>query len=85
MIKGIKTFPNPATDHVNIEFSNAKGSYNVALVNQLGQQVYSKKVDINNTVQYVRIERGTIPAGMYHVSIRDNNSGEVQSEKVLIK
>lgn len=85
MIKGIKTFPNPATDHVNIEFSNAKGSYNVALVNQLGQQVYSKKVDINNTVQYVRIERGTIPAGMYHVSIHDNNTGEVQSEKVLIK
>lgn len=85
MIKGIKTFPNPATDHVNIEFSNAKGSYNVALVNQLGQQVYSKKVDINNTVQYVRIERGTIPAGMYHVSIYDNNTGEVQSEKVLIK
>lgn len=84
-IKGIKTFPNPATDHVNIEFSNAKGSYNVALVNQLGQQVYSKKVDINNTVQYVRIERGTIPAGMYHVSIRDNNTGDVQSEKVLIK
>lgn len=84
-IKGIKTFPNPATDHVNIEFSNAKGSYNVALFNQLGQQVYSKKVDINNTAQYVRIERGTIPAGMYHVSIRDIYTGDVQSEKVLIK
>ncbi|MBK8952958.1 MAG: T9SS type A sorting domain-containing protein [Chitinophagaceae bacterium] len=85
LIKGIKAFPNPATDHVNIEFSNAKGSYTVSLLNQLGQQVYSKKVDINNTVQYIRIERGTIPAGMYHVSIRDNNSGELQSEKVLIK
>lgn len=84
-VKGIKTFPNPATDHVNIEFSNLKGAYTVSLINQAGQQVYNRKVDINSNVQYVRIDRGMIASGMYHVVVRDLTTGTVQSEKVLLK
>jgi archaellum component FlaF (FlaF/FlaG flagellin family) len=84
-IKTIKTFPNPVTDVINIEFASSKGSYTVTLVNQGGQEVKAVKADITNTTQYVRMDRGELPTGMYYVRVKDNASGQVFAEKIIIK
>jgi hypothetical protein len=84
-IKTIKVFPNPAVENLSVEFSNAKGSYTVTLLNQAGQEVQNIKADISNTVQYVKINRNNVAAGMYYVRVKENNTGEVMSEKVVIK
>jgi hypothetical protein len=84
-VKTIKTFPNPVTDVINVEFANSKGSYTLSLVNQAGQEVKAIKADITNTTQYVRMERGNLATGMYYVRVKDNTSGQVFAEKVIIK
>jgi Secretion system C-terminal sorting domain len=84
-IKTIKVFPNPAVENLSVEFSNAKGSYTITLLNQAGQEVQNIKADISNTVQYVKISRNNVAAGMYYIRVKENNTGEVMSEKVLIK
>ncbi len=84
-IKTIKVFPNPAVENLSVEFSNAKGSYTITLLNQAGQEVQNIKADISNTVQYVKINRNNVAAGMYYVRVKENNTGEVMSEKVIIK
>jgi Secretion system C-terminal sorting domain len=84
-IKTIKVFPNPAVENLSVEFSNAKGSYTITVLNQAGQEVQNIKADISNTVQYVKINRNNVAAGMYYVRVKENNTGEVMSEKVLIK
>jgi Secretion system C-terminal sorting domain len=81
-VKTIRTFPNPAVDNLNIEFSNAKGSYTISLLNQVGQEVKAVKADITNTTQYVRIERNTVAAGMYYVRVKENSTGEVILKKL---
>jgi Secretion system C-terminal sorting domain len=84
-VKSIRVFPNPVTDYMNIEFSNAKGAYTVSLFNQAGQEVQSRKADINSTVQYVRIEKGSLLTGMYYVRITNTSTGEVFNEKLIVK
>jgi Secretion system C-terminal sorting domain len=84
-VKSIRVFPNPVTEYMNIEFSNAKGAYTVSLFNQAGQEVQSRKTDINSTVQYVRIEKGSLLTGMYYVRITNTSTGEVFNEKLIVK
>jgi Secretion system C-terminal sorting domain len=84
-VKSIRVFPNPVSDYMNIEFSNAKGAYTVSLFNQAGQEVQSRKADINSTVQYVRIEKGNLLTGMYYVRVTNTSTGEVFNEKLIVK
>ncbi|RXK62479.1 T9SS type A sorting domain-containing protein [Lacibacter luteus] len=81
----IKAFPNPFTSQLNIEFSKAKGSYVVSLINQAGQEVRSVRSVVENDVQYVTIARGALTAGSYAVRITNIATGEVKVEKVMIQ
>lgn len=83
--KSISVFPNPVTDYTNIEFSNAKGLYNISVINQAGQILQVRNVEVNGTVQYVRIEKGNMPAGMYHIRIVNTESGVTDTQKLIVK
>ncbi len=84
-VKSISVFPNPVTDYTNIEFTNAKGVYSISIINQAGQILQVRKAEINGTVQYVRIEKGSLPTGMYHVRIVNTESGEINTQKLIVK
>jgi hypothetical protein len=81
----ITVFPNPVTDYTNVEFSNAKGTYNISVINQAGQVLQVRNAEITSTVQYVRIEKGNLPTGMYHLRIVNTESGDVQTQKLIVK
>ncbi len=85
-IKGVRTFPNPVTSQVNLEFSNAKGNYVVNVYSLNGQQVITEKASITNTVQYVTIDRKNLSPGTYFVSVKNTENGEVLfSDKIILQ
>ncbi len=85
-VKGVRTFPNPVASQVNLEFSNAKGNYEVSVFSQNGQQVITQKASINNTVQYVTIDRKNLSSGSYFVRVKNTENGEVLfSDKIILQ
>lgn len=85
-IKGVRAFPNPAVSNISLEFSNLKGGlYNVTLYNQAGQQVYNKQVTIQQAVQYVPVERGSLAPGSYLVSVKNANADEKYVQNVIFQ
>ena len=85
-IKSVKMFPNPAASQINLEFSNAKGSYMVSLYNQAGQEVISQKSNITYGVQYVTINRNSLASGNYFVKVKSSDNTEVLfAEKIVLQ
>jgi|GEM_PF-866425 len=86
-IKTVRVFPNPAVSQqqLNIEFSNAKGAYVVNLYNQAGQEVLAQKAVVSYSVQYISVNRGSLPAGTYIMKIRNTENGDVFNEKVILQ
>lgn len=84
-VKGVKVFPNPAVSQVNVEFSNAKGDYVISLFNQAGQEVSTQRAIVQYNVQYVNVNRNSLPAGSYIMKVRNTSNGEVYNEKVLLQ
>ena len=84
-IKGVRTFPNPAISQLNVEFSNAKGDYTVSLFNQVGQEVLTQRANINYSVQYVTINRSNLPAGSYILKIKNTETADSFTEKVVLQ
>jgi hypothetical protein len=85
-VKGIKTFPNPVTSQVNVEFNGSKGSYVISLINQAGQEMKSTRVIITNDVQYATIQRGTLAAGMYFIRVQNvNDASDNFVQKLVVQ
>jgi Secretion system C-terminal sorting domain len=82
---GIRLFPNPVSKEINLEFSNAKGSYVINIYSQSGQLVNNRTVTIGNSVQYIKIERGNQPAGLYLADIRNTDTNEKYALKVIFQ
>jgi methionine-rich copper-binding protein CopC len=83
--KGIKSFPNPVASQLNIEFANAKGTYIISMFNQTGQEVQSTRANIENSTQYVTLQRKNLTAGNYFVRITNIATGEVHTEKIILQ
>ena len=81
----VKVFPNPFVSQLNVEFTKAKGSYVVSLLNNIGQEVRSVRAVVENDVQYVSINRGSLISGNYVVRILNITTGDVTLEKVIIQ
>lgn len=81
----MKAFPNPARDHVNIEYTLAScGEVAVEIFNMNGLRM--EALDRGNQVagEYqLQLYLPDVPAGIYICRIRQNN--ETVSEKIIIK
>jgi hypothetical protein len=84
-VKGVRVFPNPVTDLVNIEFVNAKGKYDITFYNQSGQKVMNRMATIESTVQYVNMAKGTLPPGSYLISARNTETNENYVQNVIFR
>ena len=73
----ISVYPNPANDFVNIESS--ANINEVKIFNNLGQIVYSQKIDNN----FVRINTEKFITGIYHIQI--NSQDGIKTQKLVIK
>jgi hypothetical protein len=84
-VKGVRVFPNPVTDMVNLEFVNAKGNFEITFFNQSGQKVMNRTASIGSTVQYVNISKGTLAPGSYLISARNTETNEKFVQNVIIQ
>jgi len=79
--QGITIYPNPAKDMITLEMPAANGIIQVALVNVLGQTVYSENIG-NGTLKR-SIDISAMPSGMYFVTVRSLTGTSV--EKLVIQ
>jgi outer membrane protein assembly factor BamB len=76
-IDGFNVYPNPVTNgEINITTA-ANGTKSVQLFDVLGKQVYSKKIEANET-----IKTSNFGAGVYILKVEEN--GNVASRKLII-
>jgi len=72
--KSIKIFPNPTNDKFTIQLGNKDVSYNLEILNTLGQVVLNKQ--ITNPVEQIDISGEA--AGVYFVKVQTNNNTVVK-------
>ena len=84
---GISVYPNPVENKkIQVQFVNqAAGQYNIQLVNNAGQQVYSAIMQLTgtNATKSIQLD-GSTPAGVYQLTIFSTD-GNKSSQQVLIK
>ena len=80
----INLFPNPAQNHVTIEFENHTGSdYTISLINHLGQTVRNFHTGAAEGLNQVELDLNGVEAGLY--LIRIDNGKEVINKKLLVQ
>jgi hypothetical protein len=83
-INSIKIFPNPANDHITINFGNysSMSGYTLKIANSLGTQVYT--TPINQQSSYIDLNNfGGM--GTYFVTLIDSQSNIVVIRKIILQ
>ncbi|MBX3165124.1 MAG: T9SS type A sorting domain-containing protein [Bacteroidetes bacterium] len=79
---GYKLYPNPVNGIINLDFNNvANGDYQVEIINQLGQQVYSE--NLNSSVNHHTINAEIFSNGIYFLKLSDGLRSE--TKKLIIQ
>jgi hypothetical protein len=76
---GISVYPNPSRGRFNIQLTNAYDEYQVALINSLGQKVYSQ-TGSGNTINF---DLNNLNAGLYWVEV--SAKGKLFREQCVIE
>lgn len=83
-LSGLKMYPNPATDMVNITFSSENAENGViSVMNLMGQTVYTQPVEINEGYNFVAVPVNRFNSGVYMVTIRTNTG--ISTQKLIVK
>jgi hypothetical protein len=77
----IHLFPNPASDHFTLEFSEG-GNYTVEMFNALGQQVLSKQLIASPGLSQFQIPLSDFSNGIYFVTIKRAGTDAVSGFKL---
>jgi hypothetical protein len=80
----IKVFPNPANDHITINYGNfaSMSGYTLKITNNLGQVVFT--TTINQQTSYIDLSTWT-GNGIYFVQLIDPQNNTVENRKIVIQ
>jgi PKD repeat protein len=78
LLKGIKIYPNPAKDVLNIESSLGLSNINPTITNLIGATIVSNP-NLNNNAINIQ----SLSAGIYFLKLKDENSGETITYKFI--
>ena len=81
-IPGFKLYPNPATDHLNIEWTGQVTNPEIALYNITGKRVHELNIHSAGNSMIILVT-ATYPPGLYILRIKAGNS--VTSKKIMIE
>jgi len=84
----IQVYPNPVTESVfTIQFSQVMaGDYYLELTDIMGRQVLQKKINISGEQQAEKININPLwTHGVYLVKLRDQNSKEIFTHKIVVQ
>ncbi len=81
--EGLKIYPIPASSSITITFdASAVGKAMLTIINQLGQEVFSKQVDINRGNNVNNLDVGKLASGLYLLRLQTGEG--IQSKKLII-
>ena len=81
---GMKMYPNPASESVNVTFSSEENANAVlSVMNLMGQTVYNMDVNVYEGYNMVTVPVNQLPAGVYMVNIRSNQGTTTQ--KLIVR
>ena len=84
IISGMKMYPNPATNVVNITFSSEESANAVlSVMNLMGQTVYTENIGLHEGYNLVTVPVNNFCSGVYMVNIRTNKGTSTQ--KLIVK
>ena len=80
----IKVFPNPANDHITINYGNfaSMSGYTLKITNNLGQVVFT--TPINQQSSYIDLSTWT-GNGIYFVQLVDPQNNTLENRKIVIQ
>lgn len=79
----LNLFPNPTLDHLIIDMnSEVSEILSISIVNQLGQTLLTKQIDLQTGANKVRFDLSSLPSGSYF-SVMNSNS--ISGSKSFIK
>ena len=83
-ISGMKMYPNPATDVVNVTFAavNAEKGI-VSVMNLMGQTVYTADLEVYEGYNMITIPVNQFTSGVYMVTLRTNTG--LSTQKLIVK
>jgi hypothetical protein len=76
----VKVFPNPAVDQINIYMNQPKTNYELVMMNDIGQQVYTASFTDEHQIDAKKFGKG-----LYIVEVRNTKSKEKVTRKVTIQ
>jgi hypothetical protein len=84
VIAGMKLFPNPAHDEVQLTFDNTRrGSWEVSVLSITGQPV--KEYSFKNVMTGILSLKGTLPKGTYLIQAVNTNTQMKQVARLIIQ
>lgn len=80
----IKVFPNPANDHITINYGNfaSMNGYTLKIIDNLSQIVYTTQ--INQQSSYIDLSTWT-GNGIYFVQIIDPQNNTIENRKIIVQ
>ena len=83
-ISGMKMYPNPAENLVNITFSaeNAESGV-VSVMNLMGQTVYTANLEVSEGYNMITVPVKQLTSGVYMVTLQTNTG--ISTQKLVVK
>ena len=80
----IKVFPNPANDHITIDFGNfaSMNGYSLKITNAIGQTVYTTPINQQSSYLDLSTWGGN---GIYFVQIIDSQNNTIENRKIVLQ
>ncbi|MDA9182546.1 CotH kinase family protein [Saprospiraceae bacterium] len=77
----IKVYPNPATQYIDVDLEKLpKAGAKVTLTNGIGQTLFTTKM----SSRFTRIDLNNLNGGIFLVTIQDEKSRTIKTEKVIV-
>ena len=74
-------YPNPIKNKATIQLANSSPELNLFIYDITGKEVFQKNLSANSNIYYLEV--GSLPAGIYYLSMK-NASSVVATKKLLI-
>lgn len=83
-VSGLRIFPNPAHDEVQLVFDNSKrGNWKVYVISSTGQAL--KEYSFNNALMGRLVLQGMFPKGTYFLKAINTTTQETQATRLIIQ
>jgi hypothetical protein len=81
----IIAYPNPAIGSVRFDMNGlVDGMYRLRLFNLMGQEVWSKRYQVNGGKRTVRLELGSFERGIYLYSLSDDKGRTLVTKRLVV-